>query len=382
MIDFLTPVSNNVLAHAKMQEKQSLGSQIQFHTENEFPEIKKGTLVLFGVLENRNDINYSNEKLSFDAIRKSFYELFSGNWTQQIVDIGNVQTGENVSDTYFATKEIVQNIIKIGGVPLILGGSNDLTYAIYRAYDNLDQMVNLVSVDSKFDLKDTSEGIKNNNYLNSIIINEPNNLSNFTNIGFQTYYNSQEEIDLMERLYFEAYRLGETTNNINIVEPITRNADLVSFDVTAIQANALSNKNSYNSPNGFNEKEACAIARYSGLSNQVSTFALLELNNNLSSSGNMLIAQILWYFIEGTHCKIEEASFNNTEKFIKYNMLLADFDLIFYKSNKSNRWWVEIPNSDKSKNDTLLPCTKEDYDAACNQKISERIFKAIRKNLI
>lgn len=382
MIDFLTPVSNEVLAHALAQEKQTLGHQIQFHTETTFPEIKKGDLVIIGILENRNDINFNGQKLSFDDIRKSFHELFPGNWLNNIIDLGDIQPGASVSDTYFATKKVIENILKIGAKPIILGGSNDLTYATYRGYDNLDQMVNLVSIDAKFDLRDISEGIKNNNYLNSIIVESPNNLINFTNIGFQTYYNSQEEIDLMERLYFEAYRLGEITSKINRVEPITRNADMVSFDINSIKASELSNGDQYGSPNGFDGKEACSIARYTGVSNKVSCFGIYELKNTLSNAGKMLIAQMIWYFIEGVHCQIKEAPFYKAENFTKYNVLLPDIDLIFYKSMKSNRWWVAAPNDNKDLKSSLLPCSVEDYKLACNQQIPDRIFKASRKNLI
>lgn len=383
IIDFLKPVSKAVIAHAEMQEYQALGNLVKFHKEDEFPEIEKGTLVILGVLENRNDINYFGEELSFDEVRKSFYELFPGNWKRTIVDIGDIQKGASVSDTYFATKEVVHNILKLGAFPIVLGGSNDIIYSVYRGYDNLDQLVSLVSVDAKFDLKNAANGIKNNSYLNNIIIEEPNNLINFTNIGFQTFYNSQEEIDLMDRLYFEAYRLGEISNAINTVEPITRNADIMSFDLTAIRASELSNGRGYRSPNGFEGKEACAIARYAGLSSTMSTFSLLELNNQLSKAGEMLVAQIIWYYIEGIHCRIEEASFAQEEEFTKYNVMLEDYDLVFYKSLKSNRWWVKTPGVDtKIKSNTLLACTNEDYKVACNGKIPERIFKAFRKNLI
>jgi hypothetical protein len=40
------------------------------------------------------------------------------------------------------------------------------------------------------------------------------------NIGYQTYYNSQEEIDLIEKLFFDAYRLGEISHNIALAEPV------------------------------------------------------------------------------------------------------------------------------------------------------------------
>ena len=385
IIDFLTPVSDSVVAHAKLQDKQSLGNLISFFKEgNDFPEIKKGALVLLGVLENRNDINYLGEKLSLDQIRKSFYELFPGNWSLPIIDIGDIQPGEAVSDTYFALKKVVQALVAQGAIPIVLGGSHDLTYAMYRAYDDLDQMVNMVCVDAKFDLKDPSDGIKNNNYMNSVVVEEPNNLINFSNIGFQTYYNSQEEIDLLEKLYFETYRLGEITNDLGLVEPITRDADIVSFDITSIKASEIGEF--YRSPNGFTGKESCAIARYAGVSNTVSSFGLFELSSKLSSSGVMLNAQMIWYFIEGVNCRIQEPSLSSEVGYKKYIVPSQDYDLVFYESLVSQRWWVKLPDNDENYNKTrkqsLLSCTHEDYLVACDQQIPKRIFKAFRKNLI
>jgi arginase family enzyme len=387
IIDFLTPVSDSVVAHAKLQDKQSLGNLISFFKEdNDFPEIKKGALVLLGVLENRNDVNYLGEQLSLDEIRKSFCELFPGNWSLPIIDIGDIQPGEAVSDTYFALKKVVQALVKQGAIPIVLGGSHDLTYAMYRAYDDLDQMVNLVCVDAKFDLKDPSDGIKNNNYMNSVVVEEPNNLINFSNIGFQTYYNSQEEIDLLEKLYFETYRLGEITNDLGLVEPITRDADIVSFDITSIQASEIGKGKFYRSPNGFSGKESCTIARYAGVSNKVSSFGLFELTSKLSSSGIMLNAQMIWYFIEGVNCRILEPSLNSESGYKKYIVPSQDYDLVFYESLVSQRWWVKLPDNDencnKTKKQSLLSCTHEDYLIACDQQMPKRIFKAFKKNLI
>lgn len=385
--DFLTPVSDQVIAHAMLQNEQAIGKQIVFHQKgNLFPNVEKGDLVLFGVLENRNDIDYLGEPLNVDSVRKALCELFPGNWLNKIVDIGNVLPGAEVADTYFAVKKLVSEIIKIGAIPIVLGGSNDLTYALYRAYDELDQMVNLVCVDSKFDLRDASEGIKNNNYINTIIVEEPNNLLNYSNIGFQTYYNSQEEIDLIKKLYFDSYRLGEVSANLNLVEPLTRDADIVSFDITAIQASELSTGKGYRSPNGFSGKEACAIARYAGLSSKVSSFGLFELTNHLSESGAMLLAQILWYYIEGVHCRIQESSFASEVHFKKYIVPSPDMDLVFYESLVSRRWWVQLPENElygnKYKRAALISCTQEDYLVACDHQIPDRIYKAFRKNLI
>lgn len=387
IIDFLSPVTEEVIAHAKLQDKQSLGSVISyFRVNEEFPEVEKDDIVIVGVRESRNDVNYLGEEPSFNNIRKSFAELFPGNWSSRIIDIGDIQSGETVSDTYFALRKVVELVVKVGAIPVVLGGSHDLTYAMYRAYDNLDQMVNLVCVDAKFDLKDPTEGIKNNNYMNSVVVDEPNNLISFSNIGFQTYYNSQEEIDLLEKLYFETYRLGEVSNDISVIEPITRDADIVSFDMTAIQASEISNGFGYNSPNGFSGKEACAIARYAGVSNSVSSFGLFELSNKMSDSGVMLTAQMLWYFIEGVHCKITEPSLSSESSYKKYIVPSQDYDFVFYESLLSRRWWVKLPDNEEGNNNikkhSLLSCTQEDYLIACDQQIPKRIYKAFRKNLI
>ena len=62
-------------------------------------------------------------------------------------------------------------------------------------------MVNLVSIDHQFNFA-KEDNLASDSFLSKIIIEEPNNLFNFSTIGYQTYYNSQEEIDLIEKLYF------------------------------------------------------------------------------------------------------------------------------------------------------------------------------------
>src|SRR5690606_41937116 len=101
----------------------------------------------------------------------------------------------------------------------------DLTFAMYRAYDALEQMVNLTSVDSKFDLSVNDELISSNAFMSKIILEQPNNWFNCRIVGYQTYFNAQEQIDLIEKLFFDAYRLGEVINAITIVEPVLRDTD-------------------------------------------------------------------------------------------------------------------------------------------------------------
>lgn len=381
VFDFLQPISTSVEEYIATLSNQTLGKKVVFHTQTDFPVLDNVAIAIITVNEFRGS-GKDNVDFSFDSFRKQFYSLFPGNWNASIVDLGTIEAGARVEDTYFVVKSLVAELVKKRIIPVIIGGSQDLTYPMYRGYDNLDQMVNLVSVDNQFDFSKENK-LDSESYLSKIIVEEPNNLFNFSNLGFQTYFNSQEEIDLIEKLYFEAYRLGEVSNNIAVAEPVFRDADLVSVDMHSVQSSYSGNFDVFN-PNGFTGKEICALTRYAGISDKVTSFGIFNFNPNRNEV--VLTAQMLWYFIEGFCFRSNEYPFGTKENYIKYIVPIEDEELIFYKSNKTERWWIEIPFltnvNNKLKRNTLLPCTHEDYLAACEQEIPERWWKAQRRNIL
>jgi hypothetical protein len=380
--DFLSPVDDIIIQHIKLLSSQHLGSKVAFHTDKEFPDLDQIKVAVIGVLENRGNPK-AFEEVNLNAIRKELYSLFPGNWQSSIADLGDIYAGNSLEDTYFALQKVVAKLIRKGIIPIIIGGSQDLTYPLYRAYDSLEQMVNLVAIDSKFDFGKQEDGITADSYLSKIVLDEPNNLFNYCNIGYQTYFNSQEEIDLIEKLYFDAYRLGEIANNIAISEPVFRDADIVCIDLTAVKSSDSGNLINF-IPNGFNGKEICSLARYAGISDKVSSFGIFNHHNTKEEA--VLIAQVVWYFVEGVNFRSNEYPFGTKENYLKYIVPLENEELVFYKSDKTDRWWIEINffsgQHNKLKKNTLLPCSHEEYLSACNQEIPERWWKAQRKNCL
>lgn len=379
--NFLAPLDTEILNYVDGLTSQHLGSKVVFHSNEDFPDLNKVRIAIIGVFENRG----TNRSDAFDLthVRKELYSLFPGNWDASIADLGNILPGEAIEDTYFALKEVIALLIKKKIIPIVIGGSQDLTYSLYRSFDALEQMVNLVAIDSKFDFGKESEVLSASSYLTKIILDEPNNLFNYCNIGFQTYFNSQEEIDLIEKLFFDAYRLGDVSGNISIAEPVFRDADIVSIDLTSVKSSDSGNFTTF-TPNGFNGKEICALSRYAGISDKVSLLGIFNHNNSRQES--VLIAQVIWYFIEGFHYRSNEYPFGSREHYLKYIIPFEDEELVFYKSNKTDRWWIEIPfistANNKLKKSTLLPCSYEEYLGACNQEVPERWWKAQRKNIV
>lgn len=382
-LDFLTPVKEIALAHLVLQSPLCLGNKIKIHTqEHGFPDLDNVKLAIFGVQEDRNSENNFGCGENLHFVRKKIYELFPGDWQTEIADLGNVAKGNSVSDTYFAVSDIITSLLKKDIIPIIIGGGQDITYVNYRAYDTLEQSVNITTVDSRFDLGNIDDELTSQSYLSKIIMQEPNNLFNYCNVGYQTYFNSQESIQLLDNLFFDSYRLG-IAKELENIEPAFRNADIVSIDLGAVrQSEAPANNNA--SPNGFYGEEICAICRYAGLSDKVSSFGIYEYNskydNNYQTAN--LVAQMIWYFIEGVNFRVKDYPFSGKDNYQKFTVLMEDDDpLIFYKSNKTGRWWIEINilSDNKYKRHALIPCTYKDYTEAAKQIIPERWYKAMKK---
>jgi len=152
----------------------------------------------------------------------------------------------------------------------------------------------------------------------------------------------------------------------------------------AIKSSELSYRHN-KAPNGFDGKEICTIARYAGISDRVSVFGGFEYKNDPQEEmAAMLVAQVIWYFIEGVNFRASENLDIEKNNFITYQVPIEEEVLTFYKSERTGRWWIEIPFisglNNKLKRHTLLPCTYHDYLEACNQNIPERWYKARQKN--
>ncbi len=384
--DFLAPVRQSILDSFAGHHDQSWARQLVVHTELEgLPDISNVQLALLGVMEDRGTTNKGSADAA-DKVREYLYPLFLGKWDSPIADLGNIYKGEKLEDTLVAVKEVCYQLYKNNTIPIIIGGGQHLTYGQYRAYDNMEQTVNLVCIDSRFDLGNQNEKLNSQNFLSSVILKKPYILFNYSNIGYQTYFTNQEEIDLMERMYFDTFRVGSFRNNIVEAEPVLRDADMVSFDISAVrQSDAPGNLT--HSPNGFSGEEACALSRYSGISDKVTSFGIYEYNPTVDQDGRTahLVAQMIWYFAEGFNSRKGDYPFASKNDYQKFTVLIneGEHELVFYKSHLSERWWIEIPFNesiaptlDRHK---LIPCSYQDYLKACENDLPLRWWKAMKK---
>mgnify|MGYP001162171795 CR=1 FL=1 len=379
-LESLCPISQNSLNTIALSPDQVIGKTIRLHTEDsELPSLEKVNIAIIGITENRNAF-FPTLDYDLDLFRNAFYNLFPGNWNFNIADLGNLPNGNTVNDTYFAITDICNELYKRSIIPIFIGGSHDMIYPIYKSYSLKNHLTNIISIDNQFDFSQEEELISGRSYMSKIIMEEPNYLHNFTNLGYQSFFIAQEEHELMENLYFESMRLGKVLDNISETEPYFRDADIVGVDMKALSWTATGTSNS-GEPNGIDSRSICSLARYAGISDRVSSFGLFELPSN--PIFHQLLSQIIWYFIEGFSTRFNEYPPSLSEGFIKYIVPLDDRELVFYKSETSKRWWIELTNQNyidnKLKRSALLPCTEQDYKSACLDILPQRWWKASKR---
>jgi len=375
---YLCPLSEDLIEFKSNLSRGTLGSNITLYN-SEKTDYSSIDIAIVGLNEYRNSDEISDESLNLENFRREFYSLFYGNWSANILDLGDVISGKSYSDTYYAVNSIHQDLINQNIVVIFIGGGQDFTFPLYQSLSKKLNKVNISSVDNKFDFGKIKKQFSSSSYMSEIIMDKKNSLNHFCNLGYQTFLNSQEEIDLLNKFNFESHRLGEITEDIKIVEPVLRETNLLTVDFKSIKSSELNFVHNYS--NGFESSQFCSVLRYAGMSNSINSVGLFELLD--SSISSALLSQSIWYFIEGYCLRIKEDPNSSNFKGYTYNVFCEGTNLKFYNSELSQKWWVEFINEIETKNiSSLLPCNKRDYLMACDGTFSDRLIMFLKRELI
>ena len=354
----------------------SIGKKIK----TEVRETDQIQIALVGFDEYRG--NNSDPNNSPDIIRKELYKLAYSWKNLSLIDLGNIIPGKTLNDSYYAIEMLVSELNKASIGVVIMGGSNDLATGQFMASLQLKKTINFCAIDSRFDLE-FSSSIKSNSYLNHMVTDYSQNLFNYTNLGYQKYLVSTNDIDLITNLYFDAYRLGEIRTNNLLAEPALRDADLLALDMSSIR-NSDSPGQAQGNPNGFYAEEICQLAWYAGQSDRLQSFGIYEYYPEYDPQAitARLIAQTIWHYIDGkSHVLrfIRDTENANTREYY------LDIDVIKHKvtfihDTLLGKWWMKLPytNEETGKN-MIIACSEADYKIASRGDIPDKLWRIYQK---
>jgi len=385
--DFLIPVSYHAGKQGYFSDKLLL-----YNGEPDFKIPASTKIVLIGVPEDRFS-DGAGEIKSPSVVRKQLYALSAG-LQGTVVDLGNVRTGKTLADTYFGLMDLLSVLYQWDIVTILIGGTIDVFYGNYLAFG--EQKITMTTITSQlrlplraseihplndlmFDQSETCQYDRKSTPLPEI---EKRKL-HICNIGYQSYYVSQQDLDDFSDRHFEAYRLGEVREgNIRGIEPVIRDSDLLAISMDAVKysdAPAASNV----SPNGFTGEEICQLAFFAGLSHRCRTMGIFDMipHNDLQDITAKLVAQMVWYFIEGVKRRNSDNPKEHVQNFKKYLIYFDQLhhNLCFYKNTQTERWWMEVPSISSDSESLMISCTPDEYAMAAEQEIPDRWWKTYQR---
>ena len=370
--DFLVPISFSEINEDEGYVDGQLGAHIMTQQDEDF-DIALADIIIVGVKETRGNGTAEKENNAADIVRKQLYRLHYWHTNIKIADVGNIEIGAGIADSYAAIKTVLQELYRHNKTVIIIGGSHDVTLAQYHAYSHINKMVEATCVDAEINLKGESN-VPAENFLMEMFTGEPNILKHYNHIAFQSYFVHPRMLQTIDKLRFDCYRLGNVQHEIEEMEPVFRNSNMVSFDVSAIKySDAPSNKNC---PNGLTGVEACTLTRYAGMSDKLNSFGVYGYipANDTDEITARQIAQMLWYFIDGRHKMAQESALDQRQHFNEFHVVFAEVDTLFLQSKITGRWWMQMPDS------SFLACSHKDYLTAGKNEFPERWLRVQERN--
>lgn len=360
---FFPIVTKDIENFSKLKNNQ-FGKKITLHRGDSI-DLSKSQIAIIGIgKEEANNIRNVLYSTSFP-----FKKL-------NIVDLGNARKEE---DSFLTP--IIKELLESKIFPIIIGKSGGATLAQYHAYASKKQLINMVVVDEKIHYYNKRS--KDQTYLNKIVDNRHSLLFNLGILGYQSHLTAPEVIKAFNKNNYECLRLGMVRDNIEVAEPMVRDADMMCFNIGSIRSSECPGVESP-SPSGFFTEEACHIARYAGLSEKLTSIGFYgyRVEKDVNQQSAHVNAQLIWYCIDGFYNRKNDYP-NSTNGLVEYivDTKKNDFSLTFWKSEKTGRWWMQVPINSKKKlaRHQLIPCNYKDYQMACREELPERLINAFKR---
>jgi arginase family enzyme len=353
-------------------QQHTIGAQIEIYSVDHLISSDFPQLVLLSTCEPGDEAHF------FD-VRLAFYKLYFPENRLRIADIGHyVGTSDELGAVLLRIKEV-------GSLPIVISPEQSASYQLYNMYCRSEDTVNFVSIDERPDLGEHNDLCGEDNWLTHIVGHTPNYLFNYSLIGFQQYLSNTNQVNALQDFHFDMLRLGQIRNSISMTEPILRNADFFSFDLSSIRQSDCPNAFKAG-PNGLYAEEACQIIRYAGLSNKVSSGIISGWNTGHQEPITpQLIAQLIWHFMDGLSNRTPDGKIGNENEYTIYKVSSTEVEdeLAFFKNNRNGRWWMNVPSHNRSHGKPIryhmVPCNYEDYQQAMKGEIPDTWWNTYQK---
>ncbi|KFF09581.1 formimidoylglutamase [Chryseobacterium luteum] len=327
-------------------------------------DIKEDSIVLLFVSDYRG-AGGDAEVQDFTAVRKEFYKLSQLDFEIPVVDLGDLVSGKSVQDSHYILQEVLSACHYKRALPVIIGGSNDFAFSLFSALNFHEKNINYTQISNIISLQQ-GETINEHTFLGKILGSKNFSIKNYHHLGYQKHLNEADSIRLIKEVEFDIIRLAEMMNSTEKTEPFFRKTDLVTLNCDAVES--FSEPFSMNPQvNGLNRREICAYMKEIGLSENLKSVGIFNYNIYSESQLNhQLLAQMIWYLIEGVNIQRSHPKERHYELFY---VLIDDDQYAFKRDTFSNLWYF----GEDENIENCIPCSRKDFEEAKRGTLNPRL---------
>ena len=209
------------------------------------------------------------------------------------------------------------------------------------------------------------------------LIEYKNTITNVNHIAYQRHLCSLNDIYEIEENMYNALSLGKMRSHPSLLEPILRDTEVLYVNLDCMRnADAPDIKGCL--PTGLNSEELCQIMKNVGTADNLkAVFIDYQLNSNQYDVEANLIAEAIWYFMEGANMNLKDHPSYSSDfsSFIVHSENLG-MDLQFIKNNLTAKWWLRHVMT--GRDNIYLACSYDEYQLSVGEEVPERLVKFIQ----
>ncbi len=371
LTDFFNPVEIAFDKTFFASSEETLWGTSQIHDNTELfrkkPLLTGSGVVLFGLPDfQKNNKEFLRGTM---AIRQKLYGLAKLKGNILLYDLGNFKVPANIQDYESGINLVLETLFE-ANIRVIMLTESSLPTSVAKSFSSYYPDTTVLMVNNHFEDYDKFE----------MMTGDAGFSLNFGLLGLQNYLTSRVQIERGEAHFMEFVRLSEIKNKIQEAEPYFRDADWATMSLNAVcQRDASAAEKP--SPNGFSSEEFCSMSYFAGLGcrNKILSFTGYDTTKDNNSQSAFLIAQAIWLNLDGLAGYVKEHPSIQKQNIQRYIVINEEYNkhFIFYKSNLTGRWWMEIPG--KKKKNIIVAASYQDYKMASNQKIPTRWWNLFRR---
>ena len=193
----------------------------------------------------------------------------------------------------------------------------------------------------------------------------------YLNLGFQRHLsfvdtNKTNPLDL---------GLGELKYNSDLIELAFRNQEYIDCNLNILKRSEIPSNSGANI-NGLFSEDLCKTLKICGTTSNMKLLRFHGFEDNASLAESEIIADCIWYFLEGSNLnEYEDPSSTTNTKEVLLQSSDLEHDYTFIKSTITDKIWFRSSVADKKYK--YIPVSQSDYQKVCQDEIPERLLAFI-----